>query len=250
MATGNSGSFTLSASGNFAVIIYWSETYNESANTHNVSITACQLVSYNWYGFTYYPSGGLYINGTQVVAFQSNLGSHNCTIGSQNTGYPIVAASGYAGAPWTLSNIAGNADGTKSVAIGAVFTCYTADGKGGSGWSVNASQTVTLRTIPRTSSISMPATTMGSTGTISISRASSSFTHTLTYSFGSASGTIATKTSATTSTPPTLTSEIPLTFRNSLSTVQSSKWTRNVRFTPCNLFQITAVCDILSASEA
>lgn len=212
MATGNSGSFTLSASGNFAVIIYWSETYNESANTHNVSITACQLVSYNWYGFTYYPSGGLYINGTQVVAFQSNLGSHNCTIGSQNTGYPIVAASGYAGAPWTLNNIAGNADGTKSVAIGAVFTCYTADGKGGSGWSVNASQTVTLRTIPRTSSISMPATTMGSAGTISISRASSSFTHTLTYSFGSASGTIATKTSATSVswTPPTsLATQIP-----------------------------------------
>lgn len=212
MATGNSGSFTLSASGNFAVIIYWSETYNESVNTHNVSITACQLVSYNWYGFTYYPSGGLYINGTQVVAFQSNLGSHNCTIGSQNTGYPIVAASGYAGAPWTLNNIAGNADGTKSVAIGAVFTCYTADGKGGSGWSVNASQTVTLRTIPRTSSISMPATTMGSAGTISISRASSSFTHTLTYSFGSASGTIATKTSATSVswTPPTsLATQIP-----------------------------------------
>ena len=212
MATGNSGSFTLSASGNFAVIIYWSETYNESANTHNVSITACQLVSYNWYGFTYYPSGGLYINGTQVVAFQSNLGSHNCTIGSQNTGYPIVAASGYAGAPWTLNNIAGNADGTKSVAIGAVFTCYTADGKGGSGWSVNASQMVTLRTIPRTSSISMPATTMGSAGTISISRASSSFTHTLTYSFGSASGTIATKTSATSVswTPPTsLATQIP-----------------------------------------
>lgn len=212
MATGNSGSFTLSASGNFAVIIYWSETYNEAANTHNVSITACQLVSYNWYGFTYYPSGGLYINGTQVVAFQSNLGSHNCTIGSQNTGYPIVAASGYAGAPWTLSNIAGNADGTKSVAIGAVFTCYTADGKGGSGWSVNASQTVTLRTIPRTSSITMPATTMGSAGTISITRASSSFTHTLAYSFGSASGTIATRTSATSVswTPPTsLATQIP-----------------------------------------
>lgn len=197
MATGNSGSFTLTGSQNFAVIIYWSETYNESANTHNVSITACQLVSYNWYGFTYYPSGGLYINGTQVATFNSSLGSHNCTIGSQSTGYNIIAASGYQGAPWTLSNIAGNADGTKSVAIAANFTCYTSDGKGGSGWSVNSSQTVTLKTIPRTSSVSMPATAMGSAGTITITRASSSFTHTLTYSFGSASGTIATKTAST-----------------------------------------------------
>lgn len=212
MATGNSGSFTLSASGNFAVIIYWSETYNESANTHNVSITACQLVSYNWYGFTYYPSGGLYINGTQVIAFNSNLGSHNCTIGSQGAGYNVIAASGYQGAPWTLSNIAGNADGTKSVSIGAVFTCYTADGKGGSGWNVNSSQTVALKTIPRTSSISMPATTMGSANNITITRASSSFTHTLTYSFGSASGTIATKTTSTSVswTPPTsLATQIP-----------------------------------------
>ena len=61
MATGNSGSFTLTGSQNFAVIIYWSETYNESANTHVVSITAAQLVSYNWYGFTYYPNGTLSI---------------------------------------------------------------------------------------------------------------------------------------------------------------------------------------------
>ena len=43
MAQGNSGSFTLSGSQNFAVIIYWSETYNETANTHVVSITAAQI---------------------------------------------------------------------------------------------------------------------------------------------------------------------------------------------------------------
>ena len=36
MAQGNSGSFTLTGSQNFAVLIYWSETYNESANTHVV----------------------------------------------------------------------------------------------------------------------------------------------------------------------------------------------------------------------
>ena len=214
MAQGNSGSFTLSGSQNFAVIIYWSETYNESANTHVVSITAAQLVSYNWYGFTYYPSGTLSINGSTVVTFNSQIGTHNCTIGSQGTGYNIVPASGssYPAAPWASGTIAGNADGTKSVSIAANFSCYTADGRGGSGWSVSGSQTVTLHTIPRTSSISMPATTMGSAGTISISRASSSFTHTVTYSFGSATGTIATKTTSTSVswTPPTsLATQIP-----------------------------------------
>lgn len=214
MAQGNSGSFVLAGTQNFAVIIYWSETYNEAANTHVVSITSCQLVSYNWYGFTYYPSGTLSINGSTVVTFNSSVGTHNCTISSQETGYPIIPASGssYPAAPWSSGTIAGNADGSKTVSIAASFSCYTWDGKGGSGWSVNGSQTVALHTIPRTSSISMPATEMGSAGTISISRASSSFTHTLTYSFGNASGTIATKTSATSVswTPPTsLASQIP-----------------------------------------
>lgn len=54
--------------------------------------------------------------------------------------------------------------------------------------------------------------TMGSAGTITISRASSSFTHTLTYSFGNTSGTIITKTTATSVkwTPPlSLASQIP-----------------------------------------
>ena len=214
MPQGNSGSFLLSGSQNFDVLIYWSETYNEAANTHNVSITSCQLVSSNWYGFTYYPNGSLSINGTKVVTFNSQTGTHNCTIQTQYDGYPIKPAVGssYPAAPWTLNDIAGNADGTKSVNISANFQCFTWDGKGGSGWSVNASQNVTLRTIPRTSSVSMPATAMGSAGTISISRASSSFTHTLSYAFGSASGTIATKTTATSVswTPPTsLASQIP-----------------------------------------
>ena len=43
----------------------------------------------------------------------------------------------------------------------------------------------------------MNAGTLGSTATITISRASSSFTHTITYKFGSAAGTIAAKTSET-----------------------------------------------------
>ena len=214
MAQGNSGSFTLSGSQNFAVIINWSETYNESANTHVVSITSCQLVSYNWYGFTYYPNGTLSINGSTVVTFNSQTGTHNCTIQTQSAGYPIIPASGssYPAAPWSSGTIAGNADGTKTVNIAASFQCFTWDGKGGSGWSVSGSQNVTLRTIPRTSSISMPATTMGSANNITITRASSSFTHTLTYSFGSATGTIATKTTSTSVswTPPTsLASQIP-----------------------------------------
>ena len=55
MATGNSGSFSISGSQNMTAVVYWSETYNESANTHVVSINRIMLKSSNWYGFTLLP---------------------------------------------------------------------------------------------------------------------------------------------------------------------------------------------------
>ena len=56
---------------------------------------------------------------------------------------------------------------------------------------------VDLTTIPRVSKVSDTTGTIGSALTINISRESSSFTHTLKYTLGSASGTIATKTTST-----------------------------------------------------
>lgn len=63
---------------------------------------------------------------------------------------------------------------------------------------------VSLTTIPRNSSFSVGNGTLGTALKISINRKSDSFTHTLTYKCGTASGTIATKTTATSVswTPP------------------------------------------------
>lgn len=55
----------------------------------------------------------------------------------------------------------------------------------------------TLMTIPRASSVSAINADIGSDTLITISRASSAFTHTITYEFGSLSGTIASKTNKT-----------------------------------------------------
>ena len=63
---------------------------------------------------------------------------------------------------------------------------------------ISVSGTLSLTTIPHTSSVSCNSFNIGDSTTIVISRASDSFTHTLTWAFGNASGTIATKTSATT----------------------------------------------------
>ena len=56
-----------------------------------------------------------------------------------------------------------------------------------------AAKSFTLPTIPRATTPSIGPMTIGGKATISLPRASTAFTHTLSYSFGSASGTIATK---------------------------------------------------------
>ena len=84
-----------------------------------------------------------------------------------------------------------NADGTKSFsasAQGAFYYDY---------YNTSGSATWDLPTIPRASSVSCSTANIGSNATITISRASSSFTHTLSYAFGSLKGIISTKTSST-----------------------------------------------------
>ncbi len=58
-------------------------------------------------------------------------------------------------------------------------------------------KSMALTAIPRSSTISCSTAYIGSNATITINRASSSFTHTLDYQFGSLSGNITTKTSNT-----------------------------------------------------
>ena len=87
-------------------------------------------------------------------------------------------------------------DGSKSLSISVVFH-IEATLSGVYYSTITASANIALDSIPRASGISMSAGTLGSAATITISRASSSFTHTITYKFGSAAGTIAAKTSET-----------------------------------------------------
>ncbi|MGI6262157.1 MAG: DUF859 family phage minor structural protein, partial [Acutalibacteraceae bacterium] len=98
-------------------------------------------------------------------------------------------------ATWT-GNVAHNSDGTLNLALSGYFyfnsSAATSLPKGG----YTVSGTAALDTIPRKSSVSCTDANVGSSAVITINRASSSFTHTLTYVFGSLSGTIATKTSS------------------------------------------------------
>lgn len=103
--------------------------------------------------------------------------------------------------------VAHNADGTKSFTSSASVSADTPLGSASIG-----SFTVTLKTIPRatTPTVSGGFTT-GAASTINLPRASSSFTHDVTYKIGSLTGTIATGagTSASWTPPHTLMTELP-----------------------------------------
>lgn len=88
-------------------------------------------------------------------------------------------------------SISHNSDGTRSfsVSLGAAIYYSSVECTG--------SQTFTLDTIARASTLSVSDGTLGTKTTPTADRKSSSFTHTLTWECGSYSGTIATKSSAT-----------------------------------------------------
>ena len=105
-----------------------------------------------------------------------------------------------------------NSDGTKTInfSFGLEFAITWSGVWIGTG---TANGSMTLKTIPRatTPTLSPASVNIGSSMTISLPRASSSFTHTLTYKFGGLTGTIGSSLGASASwtVPTTFTAEIP-----------------------------------------
>lgn len=103
------------------------------------------------------------------------------------------------------STISHNADGTKTLP----FSC-TFNPNNGLHGTITVSASLSLTTIPRSSSVSVSAGTIGSAVTITINRQNSSFKHTVRYSWAGKSGTIATNVDTSTSWT------IPLDFANDI----------------------------------
>ena len=103
------------------------------------------------------------------------------------------------------STISHNADGTKTLPISCTF-----NPNNGLHGTITVSASLSLTTIPRSSSVSVSAGVIGSSVTININRQSSSFKHTVRYAWAGKSGTIATNVDASTSWT------IPLDFANDI----------------------------------
>ena len=188
MAQGVSGYFEITATKGFTVRVFYNETYDTESNRSAVSITDIQIYCKS-YPTGYYFTGSASIGSVAVATMDSTKGYHSVYALLNN--WASMTVKDAPGFPWT-QNVTHNSDGTASVTITLKMTGYTLDGKGGgNGWTVSGTNTIQLTTIPRASSAAFGSFTIGSSGAITINRASGSFTHNLIVSLGGMDYTIA-----------------------------------------------------------
>lgn len=170
----NTSAWTSSSGDKISLLFSWTATQSVEKNTSTISWTLKGSRSKSGY----------------VKAGGFNVVIDGETVYSKSTDYRIQLRNGTVIESGTKT-ITHKTDGSRSFDVsvqGAIYT-YAVN--------VSGSKTYTLNTIPRASSISCTTANIESKPTITISRASSNFTHTVTYRFGSLTGTIATKTSST-----------------------------------------------------
>ena len=199
MATGVSGFFDISGSKGFSVRVGYTETYDIATNKSSVAISYIYVKSSSYYT-TYYLNGSVSIDGTTAFSMSSQAGSHSVTLSKLGTWYDINGNLG------SVGNITHNDDGSRTVTISINVTGYTISGSTGSGngWSVSGSKAVTLTTIARKSTLSASNGTLGTEQTLTISRYSSNFAHSIRYECGSVDTVVCTKVTGTSIsfTPP------------------------------------------------
>ena len=174
----------------FAYKFYAEITYTQNVTNNTTTFTIKPYV-YDSHGF----------NGTWY--FKLDGSTYHTKVASTYGSNPDTVSGGTA-----TKTVTHNADGTKTVTLNIGFETSQTQGANNNlntyvvkSGTINA--TITLPTIPRASSISFSGDlTMGTAKSITISRASSSFTHTLSYNFGTASGTISSNATTSASWTP------------------------------------------------
>lgn len=185
-----SGSKTVTATKYNKLVFSWTATQSVSGNYSNVS----------WkLKLTTTGSGEGHISSSSSKKYSVTVN------GTTKSGTNTIGVS--AGSSKTLASgtvkVNHNSNGTKtfSVSFSQEFNITFSGSHIGT---VKGSASFTLNTIPRASSMSVPNITIGSAGTITVSKASSGFSHTITATFGSYSKTIVSKGTGTSYsfTPP------------------------------------------------
>ena len=185
MAQGITGYFDLVNSRyGLTLRVHYSQTYEISTNKSVVAISKLQVASSSNSGLLRYLNGSVSVDGTTAVSMSSSSGTHSIYVNNKNTFYDVTGALGSV-------SVTHNSDGSKNVTISASIN-FIRD-TGASAESISGSQTIALTTIPRSSSFTVSNGTLGVAQTIKVTRQSTSFSHTITYKCGVASGTVCDK---------------------------------------------------------
>ena len=167
----------------------WTQEQSIAENTSVVKITdvwvTCLAGSLGGQTYQFRNNSTLTIDGHTAVTLDRNGQCY--LIYGKEVWYNAYSESGAAWAyPWKAT-VAHNTDGTKSATIAVNF-------HGNVGGDIAGSTTIQLATIPRASTLTVNPGIIGASLPITINRASSSFSHTLRYRLGAASGIIAERT--------------------------------------------------------
>ena len=163
------------------------EDYSVENNASSLTVFV-DLACSSYYGHIYYLGGELKVAGQTLWSTSSSSGANFTYIQKLDTYYPIKDSVTDAAATWTSSAISHEQDGSKTISVS--FEVYGAEQskKGAHGFTVSGSSNVALTHIPRASAIGATDANIGSVSTISVSRKSTAYQHSIQYSFGSLSG--------------------------------------------------------------
>lgn len=140
-----------------------------------------------------------YIQGANISCPVSITGCSNKTISYSNSNSVTLAPGEWLSiGSVTFSSVPHNDDGSKTVTVSASFTSNVSPSSG------SASGSITLTAIPRKSTLTVSNGTLGKTQTLTVTRKSTNFTHTIKAACGNASTTVCSKSSSTSIsfTPP------------------------------------------------
>ena len=178
--------------GTNSVYTFWIDwvrnSQNVAANTSNITVT---LKAKRNDGYPSYGAYNLNANNTIQLAVGGSVKVNNTA-----AKIDLRTSTGTTLATWT-GDVGHNADGTLNLALEGYFYFNSSAASSLPNGGYTVSGTASIDTIPRKSSVACTDANVGSAAIVAINRASSTFTHTLTYAFGNLSGTIATKTSST-----------------------------------------------------
>ena len=171
---------------------------SQTNNTSSISYTL-KLYSGGW-DFSLYKIGHSIRLAEKTVSSVERANANQYSLGTNSS---ITIASG-------TTTISHNSDGSKNMSV--AFSIDMAKDSWTPGKMSVSGKSMVLTTIPRASTVSCSTVDIGRVATITINRASSSFTHTLSYTFNNLDGTIVTKTNETSvlwAIPTTFYAEIP-----------------------------------------